>query len=165
MKRHWPIYLLALILGVAAAWFYHSHILAGKEDNQPPESPKGLYERFKDRDGYTVELFKDFRITDSIIVDATVITANDSAGWENLMEEMNVSDFTRGVMRKAIKEGRAITMSYNCKKGHPETKITGKSDEIDMVINYPASRSMFVFDVNSNKQANDIRKHQYMEMF
>ena len=103
---------VACVLAVVAVKYLPALLCGGGESE--------VYHRYEHRDDLKVGFVKDYRIDDSTTVDVTTLTAKDSAGWEALLREMNVSDLIIEICNKAAKKGNYTVAFYNCKKNHPE---------------------------------------------
>nr|MCR4932255.1 hypothetical protein [Bacteroidales bacterium] len=90
-------FVLLAVAAVLVVKYWH-HTLPAEECGE-------VYCRYSNRDDLKVSFLKDFRIDDSTTVDVTTLTAKDSAGWENLMREMNRPESLIELMRKAVDEG------------------------------------------------------------
>ena len=123
----------------------------------PPEQCSEVYRRYCDRDDLKVAFVKDYRIGDSITVDVTTITAKDSAGWESLLREMNVSEIIISKQRESIKKNTIGVHIYYCRKGHPEKKVlVNKSQYFNIVTDSPQDKIVYVFDIINIEQGSSI---------
>ena len=120
-----------------------------------------VYRRYCDRDDLKVAFVKDYRIGDSITVDVTTITAKDSASWEALLRELNVSEYTITIQREARKEGiAAVTTDYRLKQ-HPDIRVSmGNDNKLDLLFFSYQDQIVFIFDVESKDQANRISNYK-----
>ena len=160
MKR-WIVIVVGLAtaaLGGAALWNICSHRVVKSELSE-------VYNRYKDRDDLRVAFVKDYRIDDSTNVDVTTLTAKDSAGWEALLREMNVSDLIIEICNKAAKKGNYTVAFYNCKKNHPEQHTEIDIPNTDYVLYSYKEYTLYVFDITSRKQRNAIQTQRIKETF
>ncbi len=120
-----------------------------------------VYRRYRNRSDLNVAFVKDYRIGDSITVDVTTITAKDSAGWEALLRELNVSEYTITIQREARKEGiAAVTTDYRLKQ-HPDIRVSmGNDNKLDLLFFSYQDQIVFIFDVESKNQANRISNYK-----
>ena len=103
-----------------------------------------------------VAFIKDYRINDTLTVDVTTITANDSASWENLLKEMNLMEEQIELSRISYNAGRQFVGHYYCIKNHPEHPIyrpIEEYSEFDCVVYVQhlknTDRTLYIFDVAS----------------
>ena len=160
MKR-WIVIVVGLAtaaLGGAALWNICSHRVVKSELSE-------VYNRYKDRDDLRVAFVKDYRIDDSTTVDVTTLTAKDSASWEALLREMNVSDLIIEICNKAAKKGNYTVAFYNCKKNHPEQHTEIDIPNTDFVLYSYKEYTLYVFDITSRKQRNAIQTQRIKETF
>ncbi len=127
----------------------------------PPEQCSEVYRHYCNRSDLNVAFVKDYRIGDSITVDVTTITAKDSAGWEALLRELNVSEYTITIQREARKEGiAAVTTDYRLKQ-HPDIRVSmGNDNKLDLLFFSYQDQIVFIFDVESKNQANRISNYK-----
>ncbi len=160
MKRNWPYYIIAFCLALLTVYVIH---------NSGRVFPSGevgeVYRRYCNRDDVRVEFFKAFRIDDSTTVDVTTLTAKDSASWETLLREMNVSDLIIEICNKAAKKGNYTVAFYNCKKNHPEQHTEIDIPNTDFVLYSYKEYTLYVFDITSRKQRNAIQTQRIKETF
>jgi len=79
VKRRWTIIILATIAVVAGgmAWLCWPRAL-------PEEECSEVYRQWADVDGVEATFLRGYRVNDSVTVDATLLQATDSAGWDSL---------------------------------------------------------------------------------
>ena len=160
MKRNWPYYIIAFCLALLTVYVLHNsgRIFPSGEVGE-------VYRRYCNRDDVRVEFFKAFRIDDSTTVDVTTLTAKDSASWEALLREMNVSDLIIEICNKAAKKGNYTVAFYNCKKNHPEQHTEIDIPNTDYVLYSYKEYTLYVFDITSRKQRNAIQTQRIKETF
>lgn len=122
-----------------------------------------VYQKYKNRKDLKVCFVKDYRIDDSTIVDVTTLTAKDSASWESLLREMNVSDLIIEICNKAANKGNYTLAFYNCKKNHPEQHSEIDIPYTDFVLYSYKEYTLYVFDIISRQQRNAIQTQKIKE--
>ena len=158
MKR-WIVIVVGLAtaaLGGAALWNICSHRVVKSELSE-------VYNRYKDRSDLRVAFVKDYRVDDSTTVDVTTLTAKDSAGWDNLMREMNRPESLIELMRKAVDEGRYNVTGYYCEVEHPELTTPYKEGNSWYMILNPTERTIYIYQL-SNCKARSIIKNKLKEV-
>ncbi len=148
---------VACVLAVVAVKYLPALLCGGGESE--------VYHRYEHRDDLKVGFVKDYRIDDSTTVDVTTLTAKDSAGWEALLREMNVSDLIIEICNKAAKKGNYTVAFYNCKKNHPEQHTEIDIPNTDYVLYSYKEYTLYVFDITSRKQRNAIQTQRIKETF
>ena len=123
-----------------------------------------VYRRYAQRDDLKVGFVKDYRINDTLAVDVTTITANDSASWEALLREMNKSEYIINQMRKAVEKGRYSLSEYYCEIGHPENRIPFDENGCWLVFTYPTEKTIYVFHIENHDQAKTIIGNKVKEI-
>ena len=148
---------IACILAVAAVK-YHPLVLHGSETSE-------VYRRYAQRDDLKVGFVKDYRINDTLAVDVTTITANDSASWEALLREMNINELIIKKQRESLRKGIYGVHTYYCMKGRPERRVSIKEcDDYNLVVDSPRDRVFYIFDVNDNEQGKSIVYNKIKEL-
>ena len=148
---------VACVLAVVAVKYLPALLCGGGESE--------VYHRYEHRDDLKVGFVKDYRVDDSTTVDVTTLTAKDSAGWEALLREMNVSDLIIEICNKAAKKGNYTVAFYNCKKNHPEQHTEIDIPNTDFVLYSYKEYTLYVFDITSRKQRNAIQTQRIKETF
>ena len=148
---------VACVLAVVAVKYLPALLCGGGESE--------VYHRYEHRDDLKVGFVKDYRIDDSTTVDVTTLTAKDSAGWEALLREMNVSDLIIEICKKKKKKGNYTVAFYNCKKNHPEQHTEIDIPNTDFVLYSYKEYTLYVFDITSRKQRNAIQTQRIKETF
>ena len=145
---------VALASTVAVLCDIHSRRVVDSEVSE-------VYRHYVGRPDLKVGFVKDYRVDDSITVDVTTITAKDSAGWEALLRELNVSEYTITIQREARKEGiAAVTTDYRLKQ-HPDIRVSmGNDNKLDLLFFSYQDQIVFIFDVESKDQANRISNYK-----
>ena len=129
-----------------------------------PDQCSEVYRRYKDRDNLSVAFVKDYRIGDSITVDVTTITAPDSAGWEQLLREMNVKEGTIEINNRLVREGKHTATTILSAKGYPEKRVSiDTTTSVDLVFFVYSEKCVYVFDANSIDQAHAIADYKRLE--
>ncbi len=159
--KNWKLKFLvvsvACVLAVVAVKYLPALLCGGGESE--------VYHRYEHRDDLKVGFVKDYRVDDSTTVDVTTLTAKDSAGWEALLREMNVSDLIIEICNKAAKKGNYTVAFYNCKKNHPEQHTEIDIPNTDFVLYSYKEYTLYVFDITSRKQRNAIQTQRIKETF
>ncbi len=148
---------VACVLAVVAVKYLPALLCGGGESE--------VYHRYEHRDDLKVGFVKDYRVDDSTTVDVTTLTAKDSASWETLLREMNVSDLIIEICNKAAKKGNYTVAFYNCKKNHPEQHTEIDIPNTDFVLYSYKEYTLYVFDITSRKQRNAIQTQRIKETF
>ena len=86
MRRTWLIsaLLCLAIVGGAVAWVVWPRTV-------PLAECSDVYRRYADTPGVNAAYIKDYRVNDTMTVCATVLEATDSASWETLREDFNLT--------------------------------------------------------------------------
>ena len=159
--KNWKLKFLvvsvACVLAVVAVKYLPALLCGGGESE--------VYHRYEHRDDLKVGFVKDYRVDDSTTVDVTTLTAKDSASWETLLREMNVSDLIIEICNKAAKKGNYTVAFYNCKKNHPEQHTEIDIPNTDFVLYSYKEYTLYVFDITSRKQRNAIQTQRIKETF
>lgn len=147
--KHWGLIFLILALGCILA------AVAVKcwPRTLPPEQCSEVYRRYCDRDDLKVAFVKDYRIDDTTVVDVTTITAKDSASWKWLMIATNSEPLIDSLHQESIRKEQVTLSIYKCPKDHPEIHFYNDSAEYNIVICSPMEKTLYIFNVNDDKDA------------
>ena len=159
MKKLWPITTILCLLTVVGCTVYvlWSCIV-------PLGKTSEVYRRYAQRDDLKVGFVKDYRINDTVNVNVTTITAPDSASWEALLREMNVSEDVIALEREAMNAGKKSASTYYSAKGHPEERVLIKKvPEFDLVVLSFKELTIYSFDVESIEKSRIIQMHKCSE--
>ena len=58
-----------------------------------------VYNRYASREGYIVSEVKGYKVSDTVSLDVTMVTVEDSVGWEAFLREINVQELLIEKMR------------------------------------------------------------------
>lgn len=86
MKRSWILFIVGLILATVVSWCLKSLPRPLRDSECSP-----LYQRYADDPDIEASFVKGFRVNDTLAIDATLLRAKDSAGWERLREDFEVT--------------------------------------------------------------------------
>ena len=86
MKRYWILTLIGLVLCLGVAWAMKSMPRLLSDEECSP-----LYQRYCHTPGIEASFVKGLQVSDSLVIDATLLRARDSAAWERLREDFEVS--------------------------------------------------------------------------
>ena len=70
--------------------------------------PSDLYRRYEHADGISAAFIKDYRVSDAITLDVTLLQATDSAGWQQLTEDFEIPAESVESAAKSVAAGRNV---------------------------------------------------------
>ena len=120
MKKNKLICVVLFVTVVVAmlAWGYLARVV-------PYWQCSEVYKRYSRVEGVRATYVKDYRINDTLTVAVTLLEATDSAGWNYLLEQLNISPEMQIVMKQMD------VNSWQSPRGKPETRAITKGDGRD----------------------------------
>ena len=124
-RLYWLIVAVSLVgvMLLAVAW---------QNWTNPVQEVSDLYLRYADDPDVEASFVKGFRINDTLAIDATLLRAKDSSGWERLTEELEIPKATEDVI-DGMKKGQNLIMNYLNKKGSTEHCMDTNLSNNDLV--------------------------------
>lgn len=147
MKRRLLIFGLLALLAVAAvtAWHYRARLLPHRETSE-------IFLRYHDAPGIQADFIKNFHINDTLVLDMTIFTAEDSVSFVNLLSSWNQTDeMISGFMKILTEEDdRYIKI---VRRGHPELEAdTLNYENNEFIAVFPVKRSVAVLHTKNVQQ-------------
>jgi len=162
-RRKFNILIFVVIVGLGLAARYLSGVV-------PYWECSGVYRHYAHKDGVEASFVRGFPVNDTLGVDVTLLRAADSAGWECLMEEFNISKERREVAEE-IPEFRMA--EWQCPRNHPETiaatqgkdRIPGLTeDDIEICAMDFEEREICIFHTRNAQEARAVRNYNFYKM-
>ena len=126
-----------------------------------------VYKRYSRVEGVRATYIKDFPLNDTLTVAVTLLEATDSAGWEYLMKQLNITPEMQMVLKqrdifewqspRGKPEIRAITKGEGC-----DTSLT--ENDIEICTCSFNRLQMCVFHTRTKNEVAAIRNYNYNEM-
>ena len=133
----------------------------------PERKCSQVYQRYAHVEGIQAAYVKDYRINDTLTVAVTLLEATDSAGWEYLMKQLNITPEMQMVLKqrdifewqspRGKPEIRAITKGEGC-----DTSLT--ENDIEICTCSFNRLQMCVFHTRTKNEVAAIRNYNYNEM-
>ena len=152
-RLYWLI-VAVLLVGVmllAVAW---------QNWTNPVQEVSDLYLRYADDPGVEASFVKGSRINDTLAIDATLLRAKDSAGWERLVEDFHLSKF---IDSSAYNTPRSATIAKVLKKD-PTIIRTSLNEPFSCRIALPYEKEIHVYDAETNEQSIALNKYFLLRM-
>ena len=132
----------------------------------PHVETSDLYKKYESRQDMNVDYVKGYYIDDSTEVNITIITAKDSAAWVSLLEDFALNDYFIQSYFESIREGAQIVMQLPRERNNPQKQVVPQEvPAYDLGIYTSDDMSLYVFHVESGKQANAIATKKIKETF
>ncbi len=117
--------------------------------------PSELYLQYKDLPGIQASFIKDKQINDSVCVDVTLLKATDSSNFIQLLIQLDTpKDLVKLITTLTVKNDRRFASLHP--KGHPELPMDPVKMNNDVVVVFPALRSVAVFHITQEEQIKQI---------
>ena len=162
MKKHNVIFIILCVVAVLVA------VLVKRCPRTVPyEQCSEVYKRYSRVEGVRATYVKDYRINDTLTIGVTLLEATDSAGWEYLMKQLNITPEMQMVLKqrdifewqspRGKPEIRAITKGEGC-----DTSLT--ENDIEICTCSFNRLQMCVFHTRTKNEVAAIRNYNYNEM-
>lgn len=132
MKRSWLITILVclLLLGGGGTVLLLPQVV-------PFDQCSDVYKRYAKMDGVDATFIKDYKISDTVFVDVTLLEATDSMGWATLKKDFEIPnpspDFQQRIDRGKdliyTKKIPKVTVADSLKKSHPNVFLLSREDD------------------------------------
>ena len=157
-KRFWLIVAIlalieAVILCVALQWKYIF----------PSREVSDLYTRYEKVDGIETSFIKDYKVNDTVFVDVTLIETKDTALWDSLCKDFDISLFL--MYPKEYRERMSIEHSFG--QQVIKNTIVSESDSLykeNLIIFSHTNMSMCIFHNVNDNQYNAIINEKLKEI-
>lgn len=155
MKRHWIFRIVCILLAIIIPWMIKSLPTPLLDKDCSP-----LYQRYADDPDIEASFVKGFRINDTLAIDATLLRATDSAGWERLVEDFHLSKF---IDSSAYNIPRSAVFSKVLKKD-PTIRRTNPNEPFCCRIALPYEKEIHVYDAGNKEQNIALTKYFLLRM-
>ena len=164
MRRRWLITLLLtpLLLAAVALVVYRCHTV-------PLSQCSEVYRRYCDVPGIQASFVKDKQINDTLRLDMTLLEAQDSASFANLLQAMGKSDELindLAVLRElyiARKDAKEIRFSGSFLRGHPEQRADLDPDKNELLSIFPVRMCIVVFHTHSEQELKTVMDKSFYD--
>ncbi len=154
MKRRLLIVLLlsAVAMGSVVAWRWWPRLFPSGEVSE-------LCRRYEgDSHVYAADV-RGFRVDDTLRLDATIVRALDTAGWERLKKDFDIVDMPDEVLEIMERTGQSVTV-----RATPKDHIGAPCDTVDISNNYVIAKdyrkhTIGVFYTRSEEEINRIVRY------
>ena len=119
-----------------------------------------LYHRYASQEGVRVASVTGLALDSTAAVDATLIVADDDAGWEWMKREFQIADLPAG-QQEALRAGNDVVLFARRDRHNPALNAPVAGEQIDaaqscfMGISY-LERAVYLFCADSEAQSNAI---------
>ena len=129
----------------------------------PLDQCSEVYQRYHDVPGIRAAFIRDKQINDTLKVDMTLLVADDSLAFANLLKSWNNSDeFITDMMSSVVDENTRFIKMHP--KGHPELpKDMETITNNEWVAIFPMKRAVAFFHTQTEEEINTIKTANYRE--
>jgi hypothetical protein len=148
MRRRWIITLLLtpLLLALVALAVYRCHTV-------PLSQCSEVYQRYHDTPGIRASFIKNKPINDTLNVDMTLLVADDSLTFVNLLKGWGKSEeYIHDLMKSRIDERTRFIRRAPI--GHPELPPDADDSKNELVAVFPVQNSVAFFHFENEEQLN-----------
>ena len=155
MKRYWILTLIGLVLCLGVAWAMKSmpRLLSDEECSL-------IYQRYADDPGIEASFVKGFRVNDTLAIDATLLHATDSAGWQRLVDDFHLS---KAIDPSTYNIPKSVTLGRVSRKD-PTKKVSTPDEPFSIRVVFPHEKEIHVYDTENQKQSRALHRHLMMNM-
>ncbi len=132
-----------LSVGAVVAWRWLPRPL-------PPEECSELYRAYMDTPGVDATFIRGFQVNDTVSVDVTLLQATDSAGWERLITDANLSNDTKEVSN--LYKHKKTVLIHAFPKGHMELPTATNFSDNDLMAIDRTEQTLAIFHITDIKQ-------------
>jgi hypothetical protein len=158
MKKSVTLILVLMALAGVAVLIFRNCI-----DTIVTRQNSEVYRRYCKKDGLQVSWVKDYPVGDSLFFDLTVIAAEDSSAWAELLKEMNIDERVVQLGYEALAQGFKSVTTYLCERDHPENPVKNGA-MVGGVVFYSFSHRIFIYaPVSSRQEGLELSEHKIRE--
>lgn len=156
IRRFWAVVFALLVLEVVvglAVWQW-PRLFASRYASD-------LYRTYADIPGIDATFLHDFRVSDTVAVDVTILQATDSAGWERLRRDFKIATIPPEALPYIDTTTIAVKLAPKTNHALPQDSILLNKDYI--VISR-SRRNVLVFDIKEKEQLNAILFYKLQQL-
>ena len=155
MKRSWILFIVGLILATVVSWCLKSLPRPLRDSECSP-----LYQRYADDPDIEASFVKGFRVNDTLTIDATLLRATDSAGWQRLVDDFHLS---KAIDPSTYNIPKSVTLGRVSRKD-PTKKVSTPGETFSICAVFPHGKEIHVYDTENQKQSKALHRHLIMNM-
>lgn len=160
MKRHYWFGILSLSLLLALAtlmWIKMPRTV-------PFEQCSEVYQRFHNTPGIQASFIKDKQINDTLSLDMTLLAAEDTDAFVQLLKKMGKSEeYIEELMSSIVDENTRFVC--RCPKGHPELPRDADNKNNDVMALFPGRITVVFFHVKEGQDIKDVFRANFHRTF
>ncbi len=147
MTRRWIITLLLICLAAigALAWQRHARTVPWEECSE-------LYRHYAHADGIQAAYLHNYKVNDTLTIDATLLEATDSAGWQLLQHDFSIPQPKNPAEIASLEEGGDVIGIIQ------NWKIIPDIDQFDIVTSSYRDRQVYIFHIQDSNENKTISK-------
>ena len=152
-RRFWLIVAAIVAAEVLAAVVWRCYLY-------PEREVSDLYLRYAEDPGVEASYVKGFRINDTLAIDATLLHATDSAGWERLLNDFHL---VNAIDTNLYSQSQSFCISL-VSKDDP-TKKTGNPDEpLCSRVAFPYEREIHIYSTENDDHCMALHMHLLLNL-
>ena len=160
MRKHWKywlsVLLIALVLACAGVWWVF------QTRQLPLAETSEVYRQYRHLPGVRASFIRQMPINDTLRLDMTLLEAEDSAAFADLLIKMGKSEeFIKELMYFQDKENTRF--SNACLRGNPGTVGDTDMTKNEVISFFPGRKTVAVFHTLSEKDGNVVLNKSYFK--
>lgn len=120
----------------------------------PPEQCSSIYRRYAATGDISASFIKDKRIGGDDRVGVTLLEAADTVAWTRLMHDLDMPDLN-------VEPDDNLFVHYLAARDHPEQRVPFAPGLCDLVVLWPANRTVCIFHIETEAQYDRLLKHEF----
>ena len=141
MKRSWILFIVGLILATVVPWGLKSLPRPLRDSECSP-----LYQRYYNVPGIEASYVKGFQVNDTLAIDATLLHATDSAGWERLLNDFHLENV---IDTSAYRQPHSFSISMVSPKD-PTKRISSPDEPFCSRVAFPYEREIHIYSTEND---------------
>ena len=147
MRRGWILWILVVALLAAATWAVVHH-----RQTVPLDQCSSVYRKFADYRDIEASFIKDFRINDSLVIDATVLRTADSCRWQWLLDDLGCEVDVSAQPGNRLMTIKTSPLHADGNRSEGCDLIIADPQRLEVVVcHYPAGRTKEIVSYYFNK--------------
>ena len=157
----WLTTLVLTVAGVAVVY-----AVKARPHTVPWDECSEVYRQYAHADGIEATFLRGYRVNDTLSIDVTLLQATDSAAWDSIRKDFNISTTYNHITQDAINRGKDVLSLVHTEKANAKTNpldvtVASKRDRYVCIFHTakPEQKSL-IFDAILDKITNSLKTKQ-----
>ena len=126
----------------------------------PEREVSDLYLRYAEDPGVEASYVKGFRINDTLFVDATLLQAKDSTGWERLLNDFHLVNV---IDTSAYRQPQSFSIS-RVSKVDPTKRVSNPDEPFCSRVSFPHEREIHIYSTENDDHRTALHKYLMLNL-